>query len=165
MAADEGGGCPDEGRAMRSSPLRLQAQRFGCRHSQPPIEFPCSAPQRDGKSPKMTGHPADVDLKALSDFSPARGTITGGSQSAGDAMMRTARGRAGASHAHLDLILVCLGKSKSGALQRYSASSGDLDHPLPWQRRFAIAESDKKHDAGRKFSGIRRMPAKAPSQE
>ena len=44
--------CPDEGRAMRSSPLRRQAQRFGRRHSQSPIEFPCSAPQRDGKSPK-----------------------------------------------------------------------------------------------------------------
>ncbi len=56
--------CPDEGRAMRSSPLRRQAQRFGRRHSQPPIEFPCSAPQRDGKSPKTTGHPADVGLEA-----------------------------------------------------------------------------------------------------
>jgi len=56
--------CPDEGRAMRSNPLRRQAQRFGRRHSQPPIEFPCSAPQRDGKSPKMTGHPADVGLEA-----------------------------------------------------------------------------------------------------
>jgi hypothetical protein len=52
--------CLDEGRAMRSNPLRRQAQRFGRRHSQPPIEFPCSAPQRDGKSPKTTGHPADV---------------------------------------------------------------------------------------------------------
>ena len=52
--------CPDEGRAMRSSPLRRQAQRFGRRHSQPPIEFPCSAPQRDGKSPKTTGNPANV---------------------------------------------------------------------------------------------------------
>src|SRR3954466_1668902 len=27
-------------------------RRLGCRHSQPPIEFPCSAPQRDGKLPK-----------------------------------------------------------------------------------------------------------------
>ena len=54
--------CPDEGRAMRSSPLRRQAQRFGRRHSQPPIEFPCSAPQRDGKSPKTTGNPANVGL-------------------------------------------------------------------------------------------------------
>jgi hypothetical protein len=62
MAADEGGVCPDEGRAMRSSPLRLQAQRFGCRHSQPPTEFPCSAPQRDGKSPKTTGNPANAGL-------------------------------------------------------------------------------------------------------
>jgi hypothetical protein len=52
--------CPDEGRAMRSNPLRRQAQRFGCRHSQPPIEFPCSAPQRDGKSPKTIGNPANV---------------------------------------------------------------------------------------------------------
>ena len=43
---------------MRSNPLRRQAQRFGRRHSQPPIEFPCYAPQRDGKSPKMTGHPS-----------------------------------------------------------------------------------------------------------
>jgi len=44
--------CPDKGRAMRASPLQRQAQRFACRHSQPPIEFPCSAPQRDGKFPK-----------------------------------------------------------------------------------------------------------------
>jgi len=44
--------CPDEGREMRSSPLRRQAQRFGRRHSQPPIEFPCSAPQWDRKSPQ-----------------------------------------------------------------------------------------------------------------
>jgi hypothetical protein len=43
--------CPNEGRAMRSSPLRRQAQRFGSRYSQPPIKFPCSAPLRDGKSP------------------------------------------------------------------------------------------------------------------
>src|SRR3954449_4209722 len=56
--------CPDEGRAMRSNPLRRQAQRFGRRHSQPPIEFPCSAPQRDGKSPKTTGNPANVGLVA-----------------------------------------------------------------------------------------------------
>ena len=43
-----------------SSALRRPIRRFGCRHSQPPIEFPCSAPQRDGKSPKMTGNPANV---------------------------------------------------------------------------------------------------------
>jgi hypothetical protein len=42
---------------------------------------------------------------------------------------------------------------------------GGLDRPLPWRQRFAIAEADKKHDTGRKFAGIRRMPAKAPSQE
>ena len=48
------------GRAMRSSLLRLQAQRFGRRHSQSPIEFPCSAPQREGKFPKTTGNPANV---------------------------------------------------------------------------------------------------------
>src|SRR3954454_12933866 len=52
--------CLDEGRAMRSSPLRRQAQRFGRRHSQPSIEFPCSAPQRDGKFHKTTGNPANV---------------------------------------------------------------------------------------------------------
>jgi hypothetical protein len=40
--------------------LRRQAQRFGRRHSQPLIEFPCSEHQRDGKSPKMTGNPANV---------------------------------------------------------------------------------------------------------
>src|SRR3954454_6995166 len=47
--------CPDEGRPIRSSPLRRHAQRFGRRHSQSPIEFPCSAPQRDGKSHKRPG--------------------------------------------------------------------------------------------------------------
>jgi len=52
--------CPDERRAMRSSPLRRQAQRFDRRHSQPPLKFPCSAPQRDGKSPKITGKPANT---------------------------------------------------------------------------------------------------------
>src|SRR5215213_8000432 len=60
MAADEGGVCPNAGRAMRSSPLRRKAHRFGRRHSQPPIEFPCSAPQRDGKSLNTTGNPANV---------------------------------------------------------------------------------------------------------
>jgi hypothetical protein len=60
VAADEGGVCPDEGRAMRSSPLWRQAQRFGRRHSQPPIDFPCSAPQRDGNSSKTIGNPANV---------------------------------------------------------------------------------------------------------
>src|SRR3954464_9677528 len=29
-------------------------------HSQLPVEFPCSAPQRDGKSLKTTGNPANV---------------------------------------------------------------------------------------------------------
>src|SRR3954466_14470981 len=47
---------------MRSSPLRRQAQRFGRRHSQPSIEFPCSAPQRDGKFHKTTGNPANVGI-------------------------------------------------------------------------------------------------------
>jgi hypothetical protein len=60
MTADKDGVCPDAGRAMRSSPLRRKTHRFGRRHSQPPIEFPCSAPQRDGKSPKTTGNPANV---------------------------------------------------------------------------------------------------------
>ena len=62
--------CPDEGRAMRSSPLRRQAQRFGRRHSQPPIEFPCSAPQRDGKSPKTTGNPANVGWDEWRELDP-----------------------------------------------------------------------------------------------
>jgi hypothetical protein len=52
--------CPDEGREMRSSALPWQAQRFGRRHGQPPIEFPCGAPQRDGKLPKTAGNPANV---------------------------------------------------------------------------------------------------------
>jgi hypothetical protein len=65
MAADEGGVCPDAGRAMRSSPLRRKAHRFGRRHSQPPIKFPCSAPQWDGKFPKTTGDPANVGLIAV----------------------------------------------------------------------------------------------------
>ena len=54
--------CPDEGRAMRSGPLRRHAQRFRCRHSQPLIDFPCGAHQRDGKSPKMTDNPGNVGL-------------------------------------------------------------------------------------------------------
>src|SRR4051812_42635343 len=66
MAADEGGVCPDAGRAMRSSPMRRKAQRFGRRHSWPPIEFPCSPPQRDGKSHKTTGNPANVGLNQWS---------------------------------------------------------------------------------------------------
>ena len=41
--------CLDHGQAMRSSPLQQQAQRFDRRPSQLPIEFPCSAPQHDGK--------------------------------------------------------------------------------------------------------------------
>jgi hypothetical protein len=64
--------CPDEGRAMRSSALRRQAQRFGRRHNQPPIEFPCSAPQRDGKSPKMTGSPANVGWKERAVLHPRK---------------------------------------------------------------------------------------------
>ena len=57
--------CPDEGRAIRSSPLRRQAHRFGRRHSQSPTKFPCCAPQRDGKFPKTTGNPANVGWNAL----------------------------------------------------------------------------------------------------
>src|SRR3954449_402357 len=52
--------CPDEGRAMRSSPLRRQARRFGRGHNLPPVDFRCSAPQRDGKSPKPNSNPASV---------------------------------------------------------------------------------------------------------
>jgi hypothetical protein len=59
--------CPDEGRAIRSSPLRRQAHRFGRRHSQSPTKFPCCAPQRDGKFPKTTGNPANVGLPELTD--------------------------------------------------------------------------------------------------
>ena len=51
---------PDEGPAMHYRPSRRLIRRFGCRHGQPSIEFPCSAPQRDGKSPKTTGNPANV---------------------------------------------------------------------------------------------------------
>ncbi len=52
--------CPDEGRTMCFSPPRRQTQRFGRQHSQRPIEFPCSVPQWDEKSPKPTGNPANV---------------------------------------------------------------------------------------------------------
>ena len=46
--------CPDGGQAMSSSALRRPIQRFGCPHSQPPLKFPCSGPERDGKSPQNT---------------------------------------------------------------------------------------------------------------
>src|SRR4051812_14818757 len=38
----------------RDQHLRRHTQRFGCRHSQSPIEFPCNAPQWYGKSPKQS---------------------------------------------------------------------------------------------------------------
>ncbi len=52
--------CSDDGRAMHSSPLRRQAHRFGRQRTQSAIEFPCYAPQQDGKSTKMTGNLANV---------------------------------------------------------------------------------------------------------
>ena len=65
MAADEGGVCTDAGRAMRSSPLGRSAHRFGRRHSQPPIDFPCNAPQRDGKLSQNARPPGEYRIKAL----------------------------------------------------------------------------------------------------
>jgi hypothetical protein len=42
--------CPDASQAMSSSASSRSVRRFGSRHSRPRTEFPCSAPQRDGKS-------------------------------------------------------------------------------------------------------------------
>jgi hypothetical protein len=57
--------CSDEGRAVRSSPLQRQAQRFGRGHNLPPVNFRCSAPQRDQKSPKPNSNPVNVGLAAV----------------------------------------------------------------------------------------------------
>ncbi len=46
---------PDEGRAMRSSPLRRQARPFGRRHSQPTIDFLAARLNGTEDSPKRSG--------------------------------------------------------------------------------------------------------------
>ena len=88
--------CPDEGRAMRSSPLRRQAQRFGRRHSQPPIEFPCSAPQRSGKSPKMPGNLGECRLNIpmhIETFDEPKDLFADDVTSARDVIIRNCRRR------------------------------------------------------------------------
>ena len=68
--------CSDDGRAMHSSPLRRQAHRFGRQRTQSAIEFPCYAPQQDGKSTKMTGNLANVGLHSCIDASRRPQTTT-----------------------------------------------------------------------------------------
>ena len=58
---------PDEGQAMRSSPLRRPTWRLGCRNGQLLTEFRCSLPQRDEKSPSKSGNRGNICLKPPGD--------------------------------------------------------------------------------------------------
>jgi hypothetical protein len=125
------------GNFMRTLAMPKTAQPWSL--TSPPRE--ADQDRREGRRPRTLRHLPDgrgrgVDRRAA-------GTARARMMSAGPSAPGNERGGGE----------VCLGTSKSGALQRWSASAAGFGYPLPWRRRFPVGRAREKPDPGLETAG------------